>query len=89
MSERITRVEDKIGAVDEKLEKIVERLSSIDTTLAVNTEQLKVHIRRTELLEEAVEPVKKHVAMVENSFKLIGIICSLAAFLLGVAKLIF
>jgi archaellum component FlaC len=85
----VAKVEEKLQAVDEKLEKISEKLSSIDVTLAVNTEQLKVHIRRTELLEEAVEPVKKHVAMVENSLKLIGLLCSGAAFILGVAKLLF
>jgi hypothetical protein len=89
MSERIAKVEHKIDAVDEKLDKIVERLGSIDTTLAVNTASLVEHVKRTNLLEAELKPVSKHVVMMETIFKVIGVVGSVAAFILGVAKILF
>ncbi len=45
-----------------RLDDIHEKLANIDKTLAVNTEQLTVHIKRTEILEtqmqEALIPVR-------------------------------
>lgn len=89
MSERIAKLEKKIDAVDEKLDKITEHLSSIDVTLAVNTESLVTHVKRTNLLEAELKPVTKHVAMVEGIFKAIGVVGSMAAFIVGLIKLIF
>jgi len=89
MSERIKNLEEKVDKVDEKLDKIVEKISSIDVTLAVNTESLVQHIKRTNLLEEQLRPVSKHVAMMEGAFKVIGILASVAAFAVGIAKMIF
>jgi hypothetical protein len=83
------KFDEKLEAVDEKLEKIVERLGSIDTTLAVNTEQLKIHIKRTNILEAEIKPISKHVVMMETVFKAIGIVCSVVAFAAGFFKLVF
>lgn len=41
-----------------KLDKLDERLDSIDKTLVIQAEQLKEHMRRTEILENTVEPFK-------------------------------
>lgn len=61
------------------LEKIFNKLHTIDITLAAQHESLKDHMRRTELLEKDLEPVKKHVFMVNGAIKLISIIGVLAA----------
>lgn len=61
--------------METKLEKINERLASIDSHLAVYNEQLKHHIRRTELLEQKMEHVDSHVKVVNGIVK----------FLLGLA----
>jgi membrane carboxypeptidase/penicillin-binding protein PbpC len=79
----------RADAIDEKLEKITEKLSSIDVTLAVNTQSLVEHVKRTNLLEAELKPVSKHVVMMETTFKVIGIVGSAAAFILGCLKLIF
>jgi len=55
--------------METKLDKINERLSSIDGHLAVYNEQLKNHIRRTELLEQKMEHVDTHVKMVNGIVK--------------------
>lgn len=41
-----------------KTDKILERLNSIDIILAKQHVTLKEHIRRTEILEEAIRPSK-------------------------------
>lgn len=62
---RITRIEDKV-------DKIIEKISSIDVTLAAQHVSLKDHIRRTEILEKEMKPVKKHAERVKITFGLIG-----------------
>lgn len=49
--ERDTRIEAKI-------DKVMEHIGSIDSTLAVQAVSLADHIRRTEILEKQIEPVK-------------------------------
>lgn len=61
-----------------KWDSIVDRLGKIDTTLASQHEVLKEHVRRTQLLEEEVKPIKKHVAMIEGAMRLIGLVGVLA-----------
>ena len=50
--------------IDAKLDKIQEDISSIKIHLGEYNVSLKDHIRRTELLEESIDPIKKHVAIV-------------------------
>lgn len=78
----------------ESLEKINNRLNSIDATLIRQEESLKLHIYRTELLEEAVEsirhdvePLKKSKNMMEGAFNLLGKIGMVVAILAGIAKI--
>lgn len=63
----------------EKLERMDERLDSVDKTLAVNTESLREHIKRTSLLEAEVKPIKQHVQLVNGMAKI-------SVVLIGVAK---
>lgn len=85
MEQRFDRIEDKLDSLDNKLD-------NIDKTLAVNTEQLSVHIKRTNLLEEHVLhsetkiiKIEKHVVVVNTIFKIIMVLGSVAAFLIGAA----
>ena len=64
--------EHRFDRLEEKLDGVTEKIHSIDNTLAAQHESLKEHIRRTRLLEDSIEPVKKHVAMVEGVLKFIG-----------------
>lgn len=75
---------NRLERVEEKLDKVVEHISSIDVTLAKQHISLKDHIRRTELLEQQVEPIKKHVNMVQGALKLIGLV----SVCLGIVELI-
>lgn len=52
---------NKLDKIEDKLDAVIQRINSIDVTLAAQHESLKDHIRRTELLEEEVKPIKAHV----------------------------
>lgn len=49
---------------------------------------LKEHIRRTELLEEEMRPVKKHVYMIDGALKLIAITGIVMGVLVSIFELV-
>ena len=61
-------------SIDSKLDKVVEKQSEMNETLIRQEENLKEHMRRTEILEEKFEPVERHVAMIDGAVKLLGIL---------------
>jgi hypothetical protein len=67
--------------INKKLDEILNTQKDIAVELAIYNEQLKQHMRRTELLESEVKPLKEHVIRVQNIFwfltTTIGIIISL------------
>lgn len=94
----MARVIDKLEKLDEKMDKkfdrVEERLDSMDKTLVKQEENLKEHMRRTELAERSIEkmdtdlkPIKKHVDMLQGVFKFIGLIATVVGIIAGLAKL--
>lgn len=88
-------MKDQLDKIEAKVDLIEEKISSIDITLAKQAKDLEYHIYRTELAEENLSlirqemvPVKKHVALMDASLKVIGAIASVVTFVLGVLKLI-
>lgn len=89
-------MQDRFDKVDEKLDKIEVKISNIDVTLARQAKDLEHHIYRTELAEENIqlirkelEPVKKHVNIMDATFKVIGVFASIVSFAFGVYKILF
>lgn len=77
-----------------KLEKIEEHLARIDVTLAVNTEQLKIHIEGVQLaradhklLVARVKPLEDRKAHVDGAVKLLATLATIAGLLLAYLKL--
>ena len=65
----------------EVLDKISEDISDLKVTSAKQEENIKEHIRRTELAEEnltllrqEIEPLKQHVVAINSVLKIIGLI---------------
>jgi hypothetical protein len=65
----------------EVLDKISEDISELKITSAKQEENIKEHIRRTELAEEnltmlrqEIEPLKQHVVAINGILKIIGLI---------------
>lgn len=89
-------MKDQLDKIEAKVDLIEEKISSIDVTLAKQAKDLEHHIYRTELAEQNLDlirqemvPVKKHVALMDASLKIIGVLSSAAMFILGVAKMFF
>lgn len=89
MKEHLEKIEAKVDIIEEKI-------SNIDITLAKQAKDLEHHIYRTELAEENInlirqemQPVKKHVALMDAGLKIMGALSSVAMFILGVVKLFF
>ena len=85
----VAKLEEKIDKVDDKVDKLNEKLASIDKTLAINTESLVEHMRRTNLIEAELKPVSKHVTLMESAFKVVGVIGSILVFFAGIIKILF
>jgi len=73
--------------IEKKLDRLDERLGSIDKTLVAQHVSLEEHIRRTEILESKVEPIEKHVAMINGALKLFGMLCMVGGLIAAILKL--
>ena len=78
---------DDLKRLEFKIDKIDQRINNVDVTLAAQHESLKDHIRRTNLLEEQVKPIEKHVNMVNGAIKFIGILGIIAAIIEAVVMI--
>lgn len=78
-------MEQFLQLILDKLSSIDERLNKIEETSARHDENLKEHMKRSDLLEknlnliesdldEKIEPIQKHINYVEGFFKLLGVI---------------
>lgn len=82
-------MEDKMtDRILKKLDDMDDKINNIDKTLVRNTASLDEHIRRTELLEEAIKPVQEHVSMMKGAAKLIGYISLIVGIAVALAKIV-
>ena len=65
-----------LDKIDRKLEKIDERIDNIDKHLAVYNSQLRFHIKRTDMLEKSMEPLKVHLNKTHGILPFIGVIAT-------------
>jgi predicted nucleic acid-binding Zn-ribbon protein len=89
-------MQEQLDKIEEKVDRIESKISNIDVTLAKQAKDLEHHIYRTDLAESNIEllrsemqPVKKHVALMDASLKVIGALSSIVMFVLGIAKMFF
>lgn len=81
--------------VDTQHKEIDLRLDNIEKVMIAQEINLKIHIKRSDQLEDLVntireqelKPLHRHVAQVEGVFKFIGIVSLLTGIIGGLAKL--
>ena len=73
----------ELDKIDRKLEKIDERIDSIDKHLAVYKSQLRFHIKRTDMLEEELHPLKSSLIKAQGAIMFIGLLATIIS--VGVA----
>ena len=66
----------ELEKIDRKLEKIDERIDNIDKHLAVYNSQLRYHIKRTDMIEKDIEPLKVHLNKTHGILTFIGVIAT-------------
>jgi hypothetical protein len=78
-------MDERLGRIEEKIDRLDERLDSVDKTMIRQNTELTEHIRRTENLENRVDPLEKYVWMALGAIALIGFLGTVFA----VVKFIF
>lgn len=68
---RIERIELKIDAISDKM-------AETNVILGKQHESLRLHMKRSDMLEEALKPIQRHVSMAEGALKFIGMLASAA-----------
>lgn len=69
--------------VIDKLDKLDSRIDNIDITLVRQEAQLAEHIRRTNILEQKLEPVERHVDRVNTVIKIFTYAGAILSFFAG------
>ena len=65
--------------IDRKLEKIDQRIDSIDKHIAVYNSELKFHIKRTDMLEQELKPIKSSLIKAQGALCFIGILATVVS----------
>lgn len=73
--------------IESKIDKIADHISSIDVTLAKQQVILDEHVKRTNLLEKKLEPVERHVTVINGLMKLIAALGTIIGLIHGMLKL--
>lgn len=76
-----------LAKVETKLDKIDDSITRIDITLARQSEILDVHVKRTNILEDSLKPIERHVNMVQGAIKLILILGTIAGIIEAIVML--
>lgn len=74
--------DNRFDKLEEKLDKLDNRLDGVHVTLVKQHSSLAEHMRRTELLENALIPVKEQQAQIIGAGKLVamlGVIASIVS----------
>ena len=59
-------------------------IGKIEVTLEKNTDSLIEHMKRSDMLEKKLEPVERHVMIVNGLFKLMVVLIGLAGTITGI-----
>lgn len=74
--------------LEDKIDKMTDKIINIDVTLAKQSVILEEHVKRTNLLEEKMEPIEKHVHMVNGVSKFLVLVGVFVAIIEGVIKIL-
>ena len=77
----------RFDRIEQKLDRVQDAISRIDVTLVKQHESLVHHIKRTELLEQELVPISKHVHTLNAGLKLIGMLSAGVALAVAIKSL--
>lgn len=81
-------IEDRLIRIETKIDRVVEHIGSLDVTSAAQHVSLDEHIRRTEILEVKVAPIKKVFDSIIVIGKFLLFVAAIGAGIEGVISLL-
>lgn len=82
MADKFDLLHDDVKELKERVSSIESSINNIDKTLAINTESLKEHMRRSDLNEEAIDLLRKEVKPIEDHVIKVNFIVKIISFLI-------
>lgn len=79
---------DDLKRFEFKLDRIDQRMNNVDITLAKQSEILDIHVKRTNILEDSLKPVQRHVAMVDGAIKFLGLLGVITAIIEAIVMIL-
>ena len=73
--------------ISDRLERIENKLDDVQANTARNTASLEEHMRRTDILEAEIKPLKTHVIVVAALAKIVAFAGAVVGLVAGIAKL--
>lgn len=70
----VNATQRELNSIKEEIKSISSDISEIKTTLAVNTQSIVYHIKRTDMLEEDLKCSKKFQYMILGSITLVSVV---------------
>ncbi len=74
----------RLERIETKIDDVSDHLGTIDVILSRQHESLKYHIKRSDMLEEKLIPIEKHVNLINSVSKIITFLATLGS-VIGVA----
>lgn len=81
-------IRKNLQEIKSDIKEISSDIKAIDHTLVKQQASLDEHIRRTNILEQKLEPIEKHVQMISGVLKFIGILSVIAGFIVSLMKIL-
>lgn len=88
MQALMDRLEAKLDKLDEKLDRVVVTQAKHEVTLEGQAKVLVEHMRRTELAENRLIPIEKHVTVIHGGLRAVGAAATIASAIMGLLKLL-
>jgi len=82
------KVDECLYKLEGKIDTLTEKFEEMNVTLARQNVTLDDHIRRTELLEEAIGPLQAQHHQLMGALKLLGVIAAIAGILEAIARIL-
>lgn len=83
----MSKDDDALKRIEDKVDKLDSRLDVIDITLTKQGNDLSYHIKRTDILESQISPIRDSYQQLMGVVKFIGFLGLLVSIVVGLSKI--
>lgn len=88
IKDQLFRMEHKLDRIDERQDSQDQKLGSMDVTIAKQEKEIAIHIEGVRTLKERMDPLEKHVIVMQAAWKVLIAIGAIAAMMLTFKNLL-